>query len=448
MSIPLERLYHYIEQVTEEIWGNHVVIYLFYPYGSKNIQNLTEAKRTANYTWEQRCTLPQIFCNDQEPLNFDFYQDTDLDSSLPGQEYTLKIISQENVVLPKKNLRSKFSAGFLTSVYDKVLLLHSEQRSDEIKKYQDSDYIPVYYWNHAILARDWFRYAQHETIKKNQPTGKFLIYNRAWSGTREYRLKFIDCLIENNLDDHCITWVNAIEPDSKIHYQNYCFHNTEWKPKNVLEDYFCSTHKDSNHSADFDSADYSKSDFEIVLETLFDDTRLHLTEKTLRPIACGQPFLLMATHGSLAYLRSYGFQTFGQIIDESYDLIINPKERMMSVIKSMKQIASWDLKTRKEKINQLVEITKYNQTHFFSQKFFDLITTELYNNFKSAFFELETTNTSSHWIDRRKQWSKNPVLKKFITDVFPYRDRQDLTKVLGYARKYYVRSLSSSINNK
>jgi hypothetical protein len=46
-----------------------------------------------------------------------------------------------------------------------------------------------------------------------------------------------------------------------------------------------------------------------------------LTEKALRPIACGQPFILAATPGSLQYLRSYGFKTFSGYIDETYDTI-------------------------------------------------------------------------------------------------------------------------------
>jgi hypothetical protein len=69
-----------------------------------------------------------------------------------------------------------------------------------------------------------------------------------------------------------------------------------------------------------------------VLETLFDDHRWHLTEKSLRPIACGKPFVLMATPGSLQYLRQYGFKTFDGLIDETYDSIQNPKQRLQAVL--------------------------------------------------------------------------------------------------------------------
>jgi hypothetical protein len=433
MSIPLDRLYHYIESVAEEIHGDRVVIYLFYPHGSKNIQDLTPMK---NYNWEQLCVFPQIYCYDQEPLNFDFYQDTDLSLGSENQ-HTVEILKQENITLPKKNLRSKFAAGFISGVYNKVLLLHSEQRSTNLKKYIDHDYIPVYYWNHAVLALDWFRYAQHQKVKKNTISNKFLIYNRAWGGTREYRLKFIDHLIENNLVDQCLTWFNPVDPESKIYYQDYNYINPAWQPVHSIENYFSAKNVNSSYSADFELTDYSKVEFEIVLETLFDDNRLQLTEKTLRPIACGQPFLLMSTHGSLEYLRNYGFQTFDGIIDESYDHIVDPEKRMQAVIDAMKKIVLWSNDERAHNMKKIQQITEYNQNYFFSQQFLNTVLGELHSNLKSALTKLETTNTSTEWINQRKEWSKNSQLKKFITDVFHYRDRQALARVLARARKYY-----------
>ena len=41
MSIPLDQLYHYIENVAQEIYSDRIIIYRFYPHGSKNINNLT-----------------------------------------------------------------------------------------------------------------------------------------------------------------------------------------------------------------------------------------------------------------------------------------------------------------------------------------------------------------------------------------------------------------------
>ena len=246
-------------------------------------------------------------------------------------------------------------------------------------KYQNNRCIPVYYWSHALIALDWFRYAQHvrqkKTIKKT-----FLIYSRAWSGTREYRLGFAESLVLAGLHDHCQTTVNPIDPELGIHYELHDFKNPVWKPQTVLENFFPTSTAQSHYSADFDLVDYEATDIEVVLETLFDDSRLHLTEKSLRPIACGQPFILAGTQGSLEYLRSYGFKTFADIWDESYDKCVDPEERMTAITNLMTQIVGWPADVRKSKLEQAQTIAEYNRQYFFSQDFFDLIAQELTDN--------------------------------------------------------------------
>jgi hypothetical protein len=263
--------------------------------------------------------------------------------------------------------------NYQRGIFEKGLLLHSEKRSINLEKYQHTgELIPVYYWSHAVIARDWFRYAEHETFQKLTKK-TFLIYNRAWAGTREYRLRFVDSLIKLDLQDHCQTSINPVEPELNVHYNTHQFKNPVWRPTNMLEKFFPTSNAHSNYSADFDTSDYNYTDIEVVLETLFDDSRLHLTEKSLRPIACGQPFILSSTYGSLEYLRSYGFKTFRDIWDEQYDLIEDPEERLICIANLMKQIATWAPHKRAAYMAQAQKIADYNRRHFFSQEFSDLV---------------------------------------------------------------------------
>ena len=95
------------------------------------------------------------------------------------------------------------------TIYDNPILVHSEKQSPEVDKYQSLGFIPVYYWSHAFIALDWFRFANH--INQQKKTNKtFLIYNRAWEGTREYRIKFVDFICEYNLTNHCQTKFNCV----------------------------------------------------------------------------------------------------------------------------------------------------------------------------------------------------------------------------------------------
>jgi hypothetical protein len=306
--------------------------------------------------------------------------------------------------------------------------------------YQNSYFVPVYYWAHALISLDWFRYAQHETIKKSNNTTKFLIYNRAWSNTREYRLKFLDMLIDNKLVNHCQTSVRPIEPELAVHYQDYNFKNSQWQPRNKLESYYTENTADSHFSADFDIDDYNATDIEIVLETLFDDSRLHLTEKSLRPIACKQPFILVATPGSLDYLRSYGFKTFDGIIDESYDLIHDPVDRMSAVISTMEKISKWSNNQYKNNMEKLQRIAEYNQQYFFSDKFFNLIINELKNNLKQGFDTIKNTNTGTRYIELRKILAQHNACRLALVNDNSRRSRKDVTEILKIARQYQTKN--------
>ena len=423
MSIPLDRLYHYIDGILKNIYNNRILIYRFYPHGSKKVENLIPLNN--NEAWIDRATLPTVICNDQEPLNYYFYS-----LEKPFWESALEKIHN------KKNITHIYHFGLdYSSIWDKLLLLHSEKRSNQVELYKTARFIPVYYWSHAVIAQDWFRYANHISQQKFvQKT--FLIYNRAWSGTREYRLRFAELLIKLNLQDHCQTSINPIEPELGIHYNSYQFKNPAWRPQSVLENYFPINTAHSHYSADFDIGDYEATDIEVVLETLFDDGRLHLTEKSLRPIACGQPFIVAGTCGSLEYLRSYGFKTFGDIWDEQYDLIENSEERLIKIADLMKQIANWGPKVRKQKMAQAIAIANHNRRHFFSQEFVNLIINELKTNLSAALEELELTNTSKHYIERRELVLKHPDIFKTLLTL---RTEDESNYVLKIAKKYYRR---------
>jgi hypothetical protein len=285
-----------------------------------------------------------------------------------------------------------------------------------------------------VIALDWFRYAQHQRQRKSVNTTQFLIYNRAWTNTREYRLKLADLLIDNDLVNQCQTSVAFI--DSGIHYNEYTFVNPIWQPKNCLENFFVTNSTTSCYSANFDIEDYNNTDIEVVLETLFDDSRLHLTEKSLRPIACGQPFILVATQGSLDYLKSYGFKTYGEIIDETYDTIADPEQRLQAIIETMKQISKWTTSQRKSNLHQMRKIAEYNRQHFFSDYFFKIVNDELKTNLSVALKQLEDTNTCSQWLDIRKTLAKNPKIKKYLTTDNAARSRHDLVNLMSIVNQY------------
>jgi len=428
MSIPLDRLYHFIDQTAREIYGEPVLIYRFWPNGSKNITDLNELYK---YTWVENRCRPSLWCNDQEPLDHDYYSKHVITSSNKFKD----ILKSLNIAPSITNL------NYNPSIFGKNLLLHSEKQSLNVEKYiADGSLIPVYYWSHAVIARDWFRYAQHENFKKNVRKS-FLIYNRAWTGTREYRLRFSDLLIDYGLVDQCLTFCNSIENGQ--HYRDHTFVNPAWRPQHALEHYFQSTTADSSASADFCTNDYCTTAIEVVLETLFDDARLHLTEKSLRPIACGQPFILAATHGSLQYLRDYGFKTFDTVWNESYDMIQDPYQRMRAIVEVMQDVSKWSDKNRNKNFARMEQIARFNQKYFFSDKFQQVIISELKENLTDAFEKIRTNPGFERWLGWYEKNISHPKIQEFLNtnqdETLP--TRKGFQQISDYLKNYSKKAI-------
>lgn len=357
MNVPLDRLYTFLRDQCDQ----DIIIYRWYPHGSRKISDCKGLTSPLDFTQFETISLPHMVCHDQEPLEFDRFV---------GATTTL--------------LRQLTLCTF--NMYDKMLLCHSELQSAELEKFEKNDAIGVYWWCHALIARDWFRFAQHDSgLQHKKVKHDFLVYNRAWSGTREYRLKFAEMLIDQGLASCCKMGFNAIDDDK--HYTQHQFQNRDLTTgRQDLQNYFFENFAPASASADYVTEDYQSTQIEVVLETLFDDQRLHLTEKALRPIACGQPFILAATPGSLAYLRSYGFKTFDSCIDETYDTIQDPSQRLQAIVQVMKDFAHDANRARS--LDRMHSIARYNQQHFFSAGFFDHIVQEYKQNLQTGISKL------------------------------------------------------------
>ena len=405
MSVPLDKLYHYLDDCV-----NHdLLIYGWTPHGSTKLENFKMLfDSVTDKGWQNlriNTTLQEfvllnsrndhavMICHDQEPLDFNRYSFENFQKIIKKriQKYKKRVqienLDRQSVVdyHAKLGLRG---LALPINHYDHTLLLHSEKNSLHVAQYSQQGYVPVYYWSHGIIALDWFRYAEHDPKLQFDPTKlqqDFLIYNRAWSGTREYRLCFAEHVVQNNLQDNCKM---SFACHDHTHYTQHCFVNPEFEiTSQNLHNFFSNNTHSATASADYCVDDYVSTGIEIVLETLFDDHRWHLTEKSLRPIACGKPFVLMATPGSLQYLRQYGFKTFDGLIDETYDSIQNPRQRLQAVIAEMKRISGLPAQQKIKLFMDLDSIAKFNK-HLFFSSFFDSLINEYKQNMDSAMIEM------------------------------------------------------------
>lgn len=100
---------------------------------------------------------------------------------------------------------------------------------------------------------------------------------------------------------------------------------------------------------------YNRFRIEIVPETYTRGDTFFPTEKTARPLSAEKPILVYGPKNFLARLRDlYGYQTFGDHWDESYDLLEGP-ERWRAMRRAMQDITAATVDDR------VREITKHNR---------------------------------------------------------------------------------------
>ena len=352
----------------QDICNQDVLIYRFLPHGSRKTE---DCKPLCDYLGDQNFEILKkikMICHDQETLNY--------------KDYSNKIVAHWEIAKTPYPILNIIAHNLQTNYHDFVLLLHSEQQSQDVKWFEQHGSVAVYWWSHAVIALDWFRYAAVDPVltKSKIVEKDFLIYNRAWSGSREYRLKFVELVLDYNLQDHCQLTFNP--KDNEISWTQHKFANQLFAPTRTdLDQHFQLSTVSAAASADYVGPDYLQTAIEVVLETIFDDTKWHLTEKTLRPIACGHPFILVSTPGILQYLKSYGFQTFSKYIDESYDNIQDPVERLEAVVKLMQSLAILSLEEKQQLYDNLAAICRHNKQRFFSEEFAHQVTDEFKTNF-------------------------------------------------------------------
>jgi hypothetical protein len=115
----------------------------------------------------------------------------------------------------------------------------------------------------------------------------------------------------------------------------------------------------------------------VVSETVFYYNKKHLTEKIFKPIVNTRPFLLVGAPGNLAYLKSYGFKTFDNWIDESYDLETDDHVRAEKVAAVLKQLDDLSDHEKQELFQACWPVIEHNWNWFYQGGFESVLWTEL-----------------------------------------------------------------------
>jgi hypothetical protein len=84
---------------------------------------------------------------------------------------------------------------------------------------------------------------------------------------------------------------------------------------------------------------YMETYFNIVTESEYSSNTIHISEKSFKPFVTYQfPLILASPKHIKAIRKRYGFDFFDDVIDHSYDLELNHRERLFKFVKEIKRI--------------------------------------------------------------------------------------------------------------
>jgi hypothetical protein len=286
------------------------------------------------------------------------------------------------------------------------VLITTEKNSDAVDSIsQRYNWPTVYYFHHVFAAHDWYRGYQFDARlidpNKRQLKKKYISFNRLTSNGRAYRSLFVSELIQRAILDQGYVSYNDTCPNNNKNYvfnlldardfglitpevANEAIMNIATAPVPLRIDY-----KDEtlipNHSMLLSAVPECMESFVyVVTETCYWERKLHLTEKIFKPIVSRMPFVLVGCAHNLAYLRSYGFKTFDRWIDETYDTIEDPIERMHAIGSVLLDISNRSLDDLQEMLCEMQEVLDHNYNLFYSQEFLDHCWAELIENIKNV----------------------------------------------------------------
>jgi len=245
-----------------------------------------------------------------------------------------------------------------------------------------------YYFYHGWACLDWFRgYNRSYLIPKavhRQPSRTFMSPNRIIGGQREHRVLFAYHLLKNQINHHYTSCpnvcpvenqpINAIAAKFKTLYPDI---NDVFDQSNLPWVFNGETTQEMSSCKLTNFREAADSLFYVATETVFFGRRWHLTEKSFKPIALEMPFILVAPAGSLEYLRSYGFKTFADVIDESYDLETDDFLRLEKITKLLKYLDELSFREKQQIHQQCLSIVEHNYNHFYYGKFEQVLWQEL-----------------------------------------------------------------------
>lgn len=274
------------------------------------------------------------------------------------------------------------------------LLANSEKSIIKKQVCRDRNMLDWYFFYHGFACLNWFRDSQY-IIDQTDISDVFLSFNHLVRHRRSYRITQLARIVEANIMDRgtisfhgtyqdCVDEIS--DPGTQLSMSSQALFKKYISPDIQLPIKINKDTIDGTASAHFGHREYKlwqRSFVHLVNETVFYESKLHLTEKTFKPIVALRPFILAASPGNLEYLKSYGFKTFSDWWNEGYDSIQDHDDRLQAILQIVVDLCNRPFREIQEMLKDMQPILQYNKQHFFGD-FRKIIVNELVDNFESC----------------------------------------------------------------
>ena len=263
------------------------------------------------------------------------------------------------------------------------------ERGEYVKKLCETyKWTSHYYFYHGWACLDWFRGYDRSFLipqaRDRAPTQTFMSPNRIVGGRRDHRVLFLYNILKQGLAH------NHISAPRICTYENVDISSVARKYCNIYADieqvfdladlprlFAGETTQQMTSCWLSNFAEAQDSLVYVPTETVYFGRRTHITEKTFKAIVLQMPFVMVAPAGSLDYMREYGFQTFANVFDESYDTETDDIRRVERVAQLLKDLDSLSIKERLQIHHACLPMVEHNFNHFYRGQFANILWKEL-----------------------------------------------------------------------
>ena len=336
----------------------------------------TQPEHLFNHGHNDPCENDYVFFHDQEPVDLELYKSLfDKVAEIGPEGLGWELVGNKHI----KQFEPPEYPGH-------VIVSERGDRVDQLcNKY---NWTPHYYFYHGWACLDWFRGYDRTFLipraKDRKPTRTFMSPNRIVGGRRDHRVLFLYNVFKNQLEQNHIS-APRVCPEEGIDITSIAqkYTNVYQDMPDIFNAAILPRTFDGEDTQNMTSCwlgNYVEAQDSLVYvptETVYFGNRLHITEKTFKAIALEMPFVLVAPAGSLAYLREYGFQTFDEIFDESYDLETDDVKRIEAVTRLLKDLDNLSVSERNDIHQACLPIVEHNYNHFYRGEFERILWQEL-----------------------------------------------------------------------